>query len=62
MEKTCQDFVKNPSKERINLDDLPVDIVVKASPIETLKNNVAVKTVQPGKTCFKKFIMNSALL
>ncbi|XP_050534139.1 coatomer subunit gamma-2 [Daktulosphaira vitifoliae] len=47
LEKTCQDFIKNPSKERIKLNELPVDIVVKASPTETLKKNVAIKTVQP---------------
>lgn len=30
MEKTCQDYILKPTKERINLKELPVDVVVKS--------------------------------
>lgn len=30
LEKTCQDYILKPTKERINLKELPVDVVVKS--------------------------------
>jgi len=49
LEKTCQDYVLNPTKERINLSELPVDIVIKnISQEPTRKQNVD-NPVKPGK-------------
>lgn len=49
LEKTCQDYVLNPTKECINLNELPVDVVVQnISQEPTRKQNVdnAVKSVE----------------
>jgi len=49
LEKTCQDYVLNPTKERIRLNELPVDIVVKnVSQEPTRKQNID-NAVKPGK-------------
>lgn len=49
LEKTCQDYVLNPTKERIRLNELPVDMVVKnISQEPTRKQNVD-NAVKPGK-------------
>ncbi|XP_050436420.1 coatomer subunit gamma-2 isoform X2 [Adelges cooleyi] len=47
LEKTCQDFVANPTKERINLSELPFDTDVKATHAESTRKNIVDKTIQP---------------
>jgi len=50
LEKTCQNYVLNPTKERIRLNELPVDIVVKnVSQEPTRKQNVDNAVNKPGK-------------
>lgn len=51
MEKTCQDYIQNPTKERINLKELPADTIVKNVGIsqETTKKHTVDNIVKPGK-------------
>lgn len=51
LEKTCQDFVNNPTKERINLNELPDDTIVKNVGIsqEPIRKHTVEKIVKPGK-------------
>lgn len=49
LEKTCQDYVLNPTKERINLNELPVDIVVKNVSQEPARKQNVDNAVKPGK-------------
>lgn len=50
MEKTCQDYILKPTKERINLKELPVDVVVKSVNIsqEPTRKHTVDTTVQPS--------------
>lgn len=54
LEKTCQDYISNPTKERINLNELPVDTIVKnvGVPKEPTKKHVIDNTVKPGNINF----------
>lgn len=56
LEKTCQDYIINPTKERINLSELPVDTVVKNVGIsqEPSRKHVVDNVVKPGKLNYVK--------
>lgn len=49
LEKTCQDYVLNPTKERINLNELPVDTVIKNVSQEPARKQTVDNAVKPGK-------------
>lgn len=49
LEKTCQDYVLNPTKERINLNELPVDTVVKNVSQEPTRKQTVDNAAKPGK-------------
>lgn len=51
LEKTCQDYIVNPTTKRINLSELPVDTVVKNVGIsqEPSRKLVVDNVVKPGK-------------
>lgn len=50
LEKTCQDYILNPTKEHINLNDLPVETIVKNVGVskEPTKKHTVDNTVKPG--------------
>lgn len=50
LEKTCQEYVLNPKKDRINLKELPVDVVVKNVGIaqEPIRKQPVDPIVKPG--------------
>lgn len=51
LEKSCQDYILNPTKESIKLSELPVDIVVKSVGIsqEPTRKHTVDNAVKPGK-------------
>lgn len=51
LEKSCQDYISNPTKERIKLKELPVDTVVKSIGIsqEPTRKHTVDNVVKPGK-------------
>lgn len=51
LEKTCQDYILNPTTERIKLNELPVDTIVKNVCIsqEPTRKQIIEHTVKPGK-------------
>lgn len=51
MEKSCQDYILNPTIERIKLRELPVDTVVKSVGIsqEPTRKHTVDNVVKPGK-------------
>jgi len=51
LEKTCQDYVLNPTIERINLNELPVDVIVKNISVsqEPIRKQIVEHTIKPGK-------------
>lgn len=62
LEKTCQEYISNPTKERINLKELPVDTIVKSVGISqepTRKHNVD-NIIKPGK--FNFFFLNKNVI
>lgn len=51
LEKTCQDYILHPTIERIKLNELPIDTVVKSVGIsqEPSRKLTVDHTVKPGK-------------
>jgi len=58
LEKTCQEYVLNPKKERINIKELPVDVAVKNVGIvqEPIRKQVIDTIVKPGKCYYHSII------
>jgi len=51
LEKTCQDYVLNPTEERIKLNELPMDTVVKNVGIsqEPVRKHTVDIAIKPGR-------------
>lgn len=56
LEKTCQEYVLNPTKERINLNELPVETVVKSVNVsqEPIRKNIVDNAIKTGKLLGEK--------
>lgn len=52
LEKTCQDFVNNPTEKRIDFNELPEDTIVKNVSIsqEPIRKHAVENIVKPGKS------------
>lgn len=56
LEKTCQEYVLNPTKERINLNELPVETVVKSVSVsqEPIRKHIVDNAVKTGRLLNQK--------